>query len=191
MLLGEPLFSAADLSDYLGRKRLAAKANIEGAQLPVGDASRDAAVIDLIIGKAQVEPLAVDFAKVVKHDPIPVRVRVQDFGRDTETDGVRVIRSAPFTGDHALFSLTPSSYGGSPRGRIERGELIIGLEGLADDPASLKQTLDREQEEIDRYLNWQKSQIEEHNTSIRPFVEGLMKARRENVEKVAALKDQL
>jgi hypothetical protein len=190
MYIGNPLFVNGHLSDYLQGQERALAPYVDKILAGQGAVADDAALIAGIVEKAAIAPLAVAFEKVEK-DVQPAKVRVRDYGRDIEIDGVRATYTFPFTGEPELFRLQPNTFTSViPYGTVDRGTITLGIEGR-NDPESIKREIKNQEELLRSYVDWQRKQIEDHNNALRPRVEQLVAARRKHLEGVARLKDMI
>jgi prepilin-type processing-associated H-X9-DG protein len=190
MLLGNALFVDGHLSDYLHAQNAALAPYVENIMASQGNDASESELVSTVLEQAAVVPLSVAFDKVTK-DVQPAKIRMNDYGRDIEIDGVSATRTYPFTGESEFFRLRPNTFTSViPYGVISRGSITIGVQG-ANEPDRLKTEMQRQEGLLRQYVDWQCGQVEEHNRALRPQVERLVGARRKHLEGVAKLKDLL
>jgi hypothetical protein len=188
MHIGDPLFARGSLSSYFEQNVAALRPFVEkylSANSPGDDEEK---FIAAIAAQACIQPLTIDFANPSK-DVESVRVRVRDWGREFEIDGVRATRTFSFSGDSGLFQLRPNRWTSViPYGVVSHGRLTIGIEDR-NDPASLKSYLDDQQNMLRDYTMWQEENIREHNSALEPKIRGLVGARIKHLRDVQDLRD--
>ncbi|PPC99397.1 MAG: hypothetical protein CTY31_10640 [Hyphomicrobium sp.] len=190
MVIGEALFVKGSLSSYFDQQVAALRPFVEKFLGSHAGESDETKIVQAILAEARVEPLKVDFSAASK-DVQSAKVRIRDFGRDIEIDGVRATRTYPFTGDAGLFRLQPNTWTSVvPYGLVTGNRITIGIEDR-NDPPSLKGHLDSQEELLRKYIDWQSANIEEHNRSLKPKIESLVAARLKHLDGVAKLKDMI
>lgn len=187
MIVGNPLFVRGSLSSYLSHQDDALRPFVEKFLSSHSD-RQDDALVQAILGEARIEPLTVSFDQVTK-DAKSAKISMRDYGRDIEFDGVCVTRSYPFTGEPDLFELRPNTFTSViPYGVVERHTVTIGLEDR-NDPPTLKAELDRQEQLLKEYVDWQRPTIDAHNAALKQKIERLVADRRKHLEDVENLKD--
>lgn len=114
-------------------------------------------------------------------------------------DGVRVVISIPYSGEPELWKLRPNQWTTVfPTAKIRRpdsqgiGYVDIVIEQPTDEPqAGMKQNLDRELKSIRFYLDAQKSQIDQFNTTLPDSVRQAIVQRKERIKKQEGIVDLL
>lgn len=192
------LFSDGNLSDILRSMQ-------DGAQRMVDNIPRDQFLsnsIDDIVahvtGKLKLIPLKLyEDSKEMEHKEI--KINKNDYGRDISVPGVRVTVSIPYSGTYDLWKLKPNRWQTIfPHGQVTPpnnegiGSLKIIIEQPNDeDPAKIKEAIERELQSIRFYVGSQKQQIEQHNSSIESIVRQHVEARRERIKQHDRLSDLL
>ena len=104
-------------------------------------------------------------------------------------DGVQVVVSIPYTGDFSLWKLKNRGQSVFPRANVHRpdskgiGHIDIIIEQPIDEPLErIKQSLGSELKDIRFYLDAQKTQVEEFNSSARGEIREAIKARKERLK---------
>ena len=113
-------------------------------------------------------------------------------------DGVRVVVSIPFIGDPSLWKLRPSTWrttfpiGNVQSGGADGGSLEILIEHPSDqDPARIKEHLDRQLSDIRFYIENQKSQISSEMAQLPNCITSAVAERRQRLTKHSNLSELL
>lgn len=102
----------------------------------------------------------------------------------TTVPGTRFELHIPFSGDGRLFQFQPSSYTASPPvGRVVNDHLVVRAEVASDrlEPARFKDELERNIQEIERWLGWVKNDCDAHNAEIPSLVRSAIQNRKQKV----------
>lgn len=165
MTIGKAMFWDRELSDYLRHSLSRIPAFVENRYQGPREDVTDEQFAKGIAAELKVVPLDVDFDNPVK-DVKSARIRVRDFGREIETDGVRATISFPFSGIGDLFWLKPNSYSTVlPHGEVSGGRVTVGFHG-PNVPETVKAEVERQISLLRQYLDNQRHQIEAHNQSL-------------------------
>jgi hypothetical protein len=190
MYVGEALFIRGDLDAALRHQISTLKSFVDGRYDGLRGQFDDDSIIATLAKEAAIAPLEVDFDNPLK-DVQAARVRVHDWGREIEIDGVRATRSYPFSGDAGLFDLKPNQYWSMlPRGYVSGRSIVVGIEGR-NDPEMLKRELEQQEKLLRDYVASQKAQIEAHNRELTLHIAEHVARRRQHLDSVSALKDLL
>jgi NTP pyrophosphatase (non-canonical NTP hydrolase) len=184
------LFSDGDLDSELRDQEDVCKQKTESIPKDQFLATPIDDIIDHIANQVMVEPLYI-YEESMEMMQKEARVRVNDFGRNIEVPGLKLIISLPYSGDKVLWNLRPNSWHTSfPYGNVKQpnhegiGIVEIVLEQAVDaDKKNIKRELDEVLNDIKFYINNQKGQIDEFNKNIRTKVERLVSIRRKNLKK--------
>ena len=115
----------------------------------------------------------------VRHDPMRW---IDDKSRPALVPGERVEVRVPFEGEAELFYCAPNTMTTNPpRAIVEGNELVLRYESPSDAPRDARPALDQALAEIERYLQWQKSMIEAHNSGLAAAAEQAVRQRRERL----------
>ncbi len=109
--------------------------------------------------------------------------------------GVRVTVTIPFSGEHLLWKLKPSSWSSilpfgivKTAGSSENGSIDMVFEQRSGEPPeSLKQELDQNIGLIQKYLTYQQNDIKPRNERLPDLIQKAIKARRDRLEKQEGL----
>ncbi len=104
-------------------------------------------------------------------------------GRTVEVPGTRVGIRIPFDGDEVLFDIQPSSYTfNPPRFDVHNGHVIVAHEGRSPvDPDEVKRGIADQIAMIEKYLDWQRSEIQPWNDHLRTELTRAVESRRDKV----------
>jgi hypothetical protein len=104
-------------------------------------------------------------------------------GRTVKVPGTRVAIRIPFDGDKVLFDIAPSTYTfNPPRFDVHNGAVVVAHEGRSPlDPEQVRQTLADQVSAIEKYLDWQRGDIEPWNERLRAELTQAVELRREKV----------
>jgi hypothetical protein len=86
--------------------------------------------------------------------------------------------------------MKPSRWSNPPRGEVRGNSVIVGAEGR-NDPASLKQELDRQEAALREYVGNSTSQVASHNAALKPKIMDAVARRRNQLSELDKLKDFL
>ena len=104
-------------------------------------------------------------------------------GRTVKVPGTRVAIRIPFDGDEVLFDIAPSTYTlNPPRFDVHNGHLVIAHEGRSPlDPEQVKRGIADQVATVEKYLEWQRGDIEPWNDRLRTELAGAVELRRDKV----------
>lgn len=161
-------------------------------------------LIEHLYSELHIEPLTLyeDSMEMEQHE---VQVDVSGY-RDRNpfgdrgpiyVQGIRIVVSVPFTGKSVLWKLRPNSFQSVfPRADIResRGDLAGNVELVFEQPSDaqpeqLKSNLDSELKRIRFYVNAQRSQVGQFNSSAPQNIRRAVQARRERLEKHDGIAD--
>lgn len=198
------LFSDGDLSDILTSMQ-------QGARKLVDDIPKDQFlsnstddVVAHISAKLKPVPLKLyEDSKTMGH--AEVEIDVSDYPNRNvfrergpiNVPGVRVTVSIPYSGTYDLWKLKPNRFQTVfPRGQVTHpnndgvGSLdIIAEQPNDENPEKIKESIERELQSIRVYVESQRQQIEQHNSSIESIVRQHVEARRERLKQHDKLSD--
>ncbi|MFE0778854.1 hypothetical protein [Streptomyces sp. NPDC058861] len=127
-----------------------------------------------------VRPLVFDRDGITA-DPVKEDVTVvQQYGEAVRFRQTVVAISVPFTGNPELFDLRPSSFTyNPPTATIQRNELKIEWRGPLDhDAQQIRQNLDRQLDEIQKWIDWSTAQVKAYNPSAKQKIANEVQARK-------------
>ena len=114
------------------------------------------------------------------------------WNRPMKKTGTRIICFVPFTGDRQFFQFTPSAREfRRPRANVGNNELEFTCDRLAADFEDIRSELDRDIENLKRYLAWIAYEAERFNSSIREDACQGIRARREKLDHDRQLAEEL
>lgn len=100
-------------------------------------------------------------------------------GGPVKAAGTKYEVNVPFEGDPDLFGWQPSTHEfDPPRARIRAGCLVFTYNVLPSEASALQSQIDRDLSQLQRYLDWTASQVEEFNSRVRSIAEQAIESRR-------------
>lgn len=163
-------------------------------------------LVDHVYSELHIEPLTLheDSMEMEQHE---VQIDVSGY-RDRNpfgdpgpiyVQGIRVVVSVPFTGESVLWKLRTNHFQSVfPRADIResRGDQAGSVELVFEQPSDaqpekLKQNLERELKSIRFYVDAQRSQVEQFNSTVPQNIRRAVQARRERLEKHEGIADLL
>jgi len=187
----EPLFCETELGGYLQQRRLYLQQDVDQADEAylLGTDSREWAAF--LRDKHQVTVPALRPEEVVADDEGEVKVDVSHEhmmraisgpSRPTYIPGRRVVVHIPFEGEGGLFMKQPSHFSTSPpRAIVGRGELRLVFDYPHDRRPNIKTEIDGLVSAVERYLEWQRSDVHTYNAHLESEALHAIEARRERV----------
>lgn len=98
--------------------------------------------------------------------------------------GYRVVIHIPFEGDHGVFNLQASQFTlNPPRARVHERELTDVIEYPTDRPADIKAHAEELVRKVEQHVVWSRSDIDQHNASLKETALQAIQARRQEVER--------
>ena len=198
------LFLDGDLSDILRSMQ-------QGARELVDDIPKDQFlsnnmddVVAHISAKLKLAPLKLyEDSKTMGHTEVEIDVSGYPnraiFGErgPINVPGVRVTVSIPYSGTYDLWKLKPNRFQTVfPHGQVVHpnndgiGSLnIIAEQPNDENPEKIKESIERELQSIRVYVESQRQQIEQHNSSIESIIRQNVEARRERLKQHDKLSD--
>jgi hypothetical protein len=192
MAFGKPLFNDGELSEVLRRHIATLDSLVERRYQGAHETLSDEQIAVGIADEAAFKPLSVDFDNPQK-DAVAQRVKVLDYNRPIEVDGVRATYRFNFVGDAGLFYLQPNSFGSQlPRAEVQGSSIMIAFDGSnSSEPEGVKRELERQRDLLKEYLSNQEKQIVQHNQELVQHVRTLVEARRRSLEGLKKLQEAL
>lgn len=118
-----------------------------------------------------VEPREIEVERVDRHFGNRYRSKVLEFRFEL-----------PFSGDHGLFRLQPSTYNfNPPRAKVEGQTLVFVFQREDRNAEAIRQELNSTISSVKQYVSWQRGQIDEWNQSLLGLVQQQVCARREKL----------
>jgi hypothetical protein len=181
------LFCTYDLSQSLQRTQQRMRDEIEGL-----DANRllntsPADLVAYLVEKYNVEPVRLRrndwYAEPPKEIQIDVRYdqrrSIRNGSRPALVPGERTEVRVPFEGESELFYSQPNTMSSNaPRAAIENNEVVLRYDMPSDAPYEVRPLVDQTLNEIAKYLDWQKSIIDGHNSALSQVAYQVIEQRR-------------
>ncbi len=192
--------SGHDLGDALRQQKKHVKQYVDSVGRDLLSESNEEALIDEVVEKFIVHPLAVDRESMTRDETeieFDITTRPDAYFPDSHragpifVPGLRLVIHLPFSGDADLWDLTPNASSSTyPHGNVRAstsksgGRIEFIIEGRSDDPPErFKGLLDPQLDDIDRYIGWQRKDADEFNASLSSFVSQVIQQRRERTAK--------
>lgn len=202
----EVLFNSATLFDALHAQSRAIRDRVQSVAEAVLRARSDVELIDDLASDLQIAPLELDdTGRTMRREEIRV-----DVSRDPMRaifhgngpvliPGIRVTVITPFSGDHHLWKLQPSTFNlAPPRGSIrasrdgQSGSLEIIIEQPADQPIEqIKQRLQEIDKNINFFISNQRNDLAGYDGQLRREIASAISDRRSRLVKHDGLADLL
>jgi hypothetical protein len=177
------LFSRDSLRD--ARERQVARLRAEVAGLKAMPAKRDAYTGELL-GRLTWEVPRLDRSGMTQTSN-DITIEREDFGRTIRVPGQRIDIHVPFSGTGDLFELQASAWSSyAPSGFVAGSDLVLRFEVTASEIAGLLPQINRELDEVDRYLAWTTADIAEHNAHMQREAEQALARREKELADVGA-----
>ena len=107
---------------------------------------------------------------------------VEDFGHRITIPVTRIEVEVPFDGERDLFLARASQFTLSPpSAEIKANSLVLKFEVRPNAGQDLRPQIDRELNEIDRHLEWIRSDVAGHNNALRNVAQQAVRRRRERI----------
>lgn len=186
----QTLFVQARLSDWLAKLREDCKAVVlDASEKTLLHADADAWAAQLA-REFFVDPVVLDSDRIEAEDLGEIQVDVSkdraraisDPSRPFLVPGRKVVVHLPFSGDGTLLRVHGSQMSmNPPRAAIGEGEVLLTFEYPSDRRPAIKDETDRLVAAIDRYVGWQRTEIERHNAELAAFARDVIEHRRQRV----------
>ncbi|MET9041729.1 hypothetical protein ABZX34_02305 [Streptomyces sp. NPDC004362] len=139
-------------------------------------------VIDSLIERFRVEAPVLDRESITQEPVAQGYTTVHEFGQPIEIKQTVVTLVVPFTGERDLFTLQPNTWTSAPpRAIVGAAHLKVQWSGQRLEPAAIKQSLDGQLNEIDKWLSWVSSQVNAYNGEAVTRITREVQARKERI----------
>lgn len=177
------LFSRDSLRD--ARDRQVARLRAEVAGLKAVPANRNAYTGELL-ARLTWEVPHLDRSAMTQASS-DITIEREDYGRTIRVPGQRIDIHVPFSGTGDLFELRPSAWSSyAPSGFVAGSDLVLRFEVTASEIAGLGPQINRELDEVDRYLVWTAADIADHNAHLQREAEQALTRREKELADVGA-----
>lgn len=107
---------------------------------------------------------------------------IRDFGREITIPVIRIELEVPFDGERDLFRARASQFTSSPpRAEVKSASLVLTFEVRPGADQNLRPQIDRELDDVDKHLDWIRSDVAGHNNALRGVAEQAVRRRRERI----------
>lgn len=193
MIVHNPLFNNSYLSEFLSEQENRLVNEIEDFKEDyLLNANLDE-LLKYLKDKYSLEPLKLDEEKIeTDREETMVDIRNSSFGSFYDSDRVSHIKGTlikffiPFSGDEELFKLKTSTFSSlTPSGRVVQNELLIEIQSLDNNDASIKKEFEDDVKEIKKWLAWSEKEVTNFNNSLEQKIKVKMNSRRERLMKAS------
>ena len=144
---------------------------------------------DYFVEKYKVEPIVINESGIeVDYGDAQIDISqrfayaVHDRSRPVHVTGTRITFFVPFSGDPDLFKWQPSTFNfNPPRGDVRGNELVFIYDRTAQDAPNIRNDFEREKQNVEQYLSWITSDVEQFNSTIRHKASQQIAIRREKL----------
>lgn len=184
------LFAKKDLRSVLENVKGQVKETVQGYDRNYLLNISESDVIDHLISEFTIEPPELKRDSIYVKDQSEADIDVSqdpmravfDRSRPVFIKGVSVTIAIPFDGEGKLFEFAPSTFTTVfPRGRVEGQELLITYRMADREPTALRQRYEGDLRNIESYLGWVRSQVNEYNAALPEFVKNVISARKQRL----------
>ncbi|MFD4627304.1 hypothetical protein [Streptomyces sp. NPDC058475] len=139
-------------------------------------------VIDSLTERFRVEAPVLDRGGLTQEPVSEADIPVREFGEQFKVRQTVVTLVVPFTGERDLFTMRPNQWTTSaPRAIVGSSHLKIHWTGQSVDPAAIKQSLDNQLNEIEKWLGWISAQVNTYNGQAAALIAQEVKARKSRI----------
>lgn len=175
------LFSDFDLraSMEAQRNQIDGEVNALEANRALNTAEED--LIQYLVEKHTIEAPTLRRADWVA-DTKEAHTTINDYGRTITVPVTRIEVEVPFDGERDLFRGTPGTRTSCPpRAEIKSQSLLLTFDARHGSDENVREKIDRELNEIERYLTWVRADVEAHNRALRDVAARAVRRRRERI----------
>ncbi|MBD1933304.1 MULTISPECIES: hypothetical protein [Cyanophyceae] len=118
----------------------------------------------------------------IKTDSREVKVRLNDYGRNTSVTGTEIIIFIPFEGERNLFRYEPRySETPTPDAIVNQDEIILSYTQTNHHVKAVESAFTQDLVQIKRFLNWIEAQVSPFNDSVRTKAQTRIEIRRQKL----------
>ncbi|HKT30726.1 hypothetical protein [Dyella sp.] len=146
-------------------------------------------LVSALVKECRVEPISLAESDIYV-DQVETQIdvsgdrdrHIRDRSRPFHISGTANKFFVPFSGDSGLFHCRPSTFtSASPIGDVSGNELVLTYTSTGHDAQSIRTQFDRDLAEINRYLQWIKSDVASHNRGVQAEAQVAVKRRKEKI----------
>lgn len=192
------LFADGDLSNVLRAQEQAISKKVNEISQDQFLISTDEQLLEHLLPSFEVEPLVI-YEDRKTMDQVETEVDVNDYGRQLRIAGTKVSVFIPFTGDHQLWKLKPSSWRTTfpiatiqqGRGNVPGNVVIEMAESNHAPQEKFKQSLESTLGDIRFYVDSQRNEVEGFNQKLPGLLNSAIADRRQRIEKHSGITNLL
>lgn len=172
------------LSDFLDKRKKDLNKEIDGYEEDYLLKVKEEEILGYLISKYSVDPIIIHDDKIYLYDKKDVDIDVSwdrrraFYGDDgpVHVKGTQYTFAVPFNGDPELFNYKPSHYTmNPPKGTIKKGEIYLIYECEKIDSEGLKKLYRKDLNEIKRYSEWIRNEVNPFNDSLELLCKNMIK----------------
>lgn len=163
----EVLFCKASISTIIAAQLYNMGAEIQDL---APDRLLNTPVDDLVayfVGKYGIEVPTLHRERAFLDEPRETDQEINDYGRQIRIPSTLIKLTVPFDGEQRMFYVQPSTFDSCPpRAAVTGDGIVLQLIVRKSEQDQVKNTLNRALDDIERYLNWQRSTIDGFNGNL-------------------------
>jgi hypothetical protein len=120
--------------------------------------------------------------QAVLDEPRETNIEMNDYGRQIWVPGTLLTLTVPFEGEKEMFFIRPSTFdSGPPRAAVSGNAIVLQMAVRNSEQDQVKTRLNRTLDDIERYLGWQRSAVDDFNADLAAQAKQAIEARRERL----------
>lgn len=194
------LFSGSTLYDFLEKRKSAVISEIASYNAEYILSVNETELTEYFYQRHSITPpsLQEDQIEISPPEDIDIDIRddpsyfVRDRSRPAYIKGTRIIIHIPYHGDSSLFNYQPSTFRtSSTEAQVKGDEILLLIDGKADNPERFKSRCDQETENIKDYIDWIRADIEKYQRELNSIIPTEIQKRKEKINRDKALVESL
>lgn len=189
------IFNGVSMFEYLSRREEAAQGVVDELLDSAVLEEDPADLVQKLRDKVMVRPIEFLWDQMYQDRPREAAITVRDFGFNevARIRGTAVTVHVPFTGDHGLLGVTPTTASiNPPRASVRGDEVLLEWEGRAGEAPQVKAWLDQLTNQLKAHAEWSKQDTDGFNARLDGILGASLQQRKEHLEKnreIAAVLD--
>jgi hypothetical protein len=183
----ERLFAKVSMHQAIEHQRDRVKKHIDTLSPDTLKAKSDEQLKSELVSNYTISVPTLDETSISSSSPREIDVEVHDmFDGLRRVRGVEVTLMVPYKGDDGLFYVQPSTYDTSgPRANVSKQHLSFPYQGREVEADKLKSEFASDLNDIKRFLDWQRENVQKFNTELPGVIVSQLSARRAKLGKAA------